>query len=323
MFEEGFLSEKTKKYLIVGAVFGLVLILLLLLLKFFILKPPPPYQPPELPSSVKPGSPEEAAIRYLQWIQEGKKEGSEEYLYPTPPLFPQVTILRNKYRDIKSGLLFQPSKKEGPLPEYQVKESKTKDKIAKVVIEETTNNKEGAFLFGFLLMDKITFNITLAKSEEKWRIIDIDSPDLVLEKKTGEEAEIGNGVFTKLIAIEDYTSEKAKPQKGMKLLSILVKYENKSKDLFSSQPFSEWKVVLINGESYSPLPPTTLSGLAGKLNPLIRKPALLLKEGLKAGSTEKGYISFTLPQKSSVKTVIFQNLFKKVIFENPQELPPR
>jgi len=323
MPEERFLNEKTKRYLLGGLILIVILVSVSLLIKFFVLRPPSPWQPPELPSSIKPGSPEEAAIRYLQWVQEGKKKESEEYLYPTPPLFPQVTILREKYRDVRENIIFQSIEKEGSPPEYQVKESKIKDKIAKVTIEEITNNKEGSFLFGFVLMDKITFNITLAKSEEKWKIIDVDSPDLILDKKIRGEAEIGKNVFMKLIEVEDYMPEEVQPQKGTKLFSLLVKYENRSKDFFSPQPFSEWKVVLVNGEFYSPLPPTAFSGLIGKLNPLIRRPALLLKGGLKPGSTEKGYISFSLPQNNSIRTVVFQNLFKKVIFEIPQELPTR
>jgi len=284
MFEEGFLNEERKKFLKIGLISIIALVLIFLLIKFFILKPSKPSPP-----TITLISPAETVIEYLQQEQEGKRGKAEIYLHPN---FYLVRILDQYYSNIRWKFL-NLEEKTGPLPEFKIINSQIGENEAVITLEEITNRERGAIFFDFPLPEKITFEITLTKFENQWKIIKVDSPDLVFKTKVGEEVEIKKGIFVTLIKIEDSTLE--------------IEYENKSNEVFNYNPFDEWKIISWDGKSYTLIQNLLKPALSGgRLNP---------------GNMKRGYLSFELPKDILIREIVFRIPEKKIIFQIPVEIP--
>jgi len=326
MFEEGILNEKTKKYIIIAGIIIVISLVLIIVTKFISKKPgEQPFQPPSLPQGITPGSPEEAAIRYLQWQQEGLTGEAEKYLLPSLNLA-SVEVFGESYSGLR-GIAWQSTGEEkGDSPEFQVKKSEIGKEKSEISLEEVTNSKEGSLFFGFRLPEKIIFDVTLVGYKGKWKITKIDSSDLVSREKIGERTEIKTNVFVKISKAESYSIKDMTPPPGFKFFSLKLKYENESNVPFSFQPFNEWKIVDENGKIYSPSSPNLHSTGFITLNPTLRKP--ILGEGvtiieIKPGSQEQGYISFVLPENIVLKETFVKNYDKKIIFEFPKPPQPK
>lgn len=284
MFEEYYLEEKTKNFLKKGLILILICILVFVLVKIFILKPSLPSLPPEIPSL----SPQDVVIGYFKLEQERKREEAEEHLVS---YFSQVRILGEEYEKLRSSFWVQPKEKEGSLPEYLVKETKVVKSDANLTLEVITNKMEGSIFFNFRLPKKVVFKIVLWKINDHWKIIEIDSPDLVLESKLGEKKEIKENVFVEAIKIEDYILE--------------IEYENRSTEPVSFYSFGDWKIVDKDGKIYYPIPGPDFE---------ITQPMLPDIE-LDLGGKEKVSLSFGIPKDVLVKEVIFRNIDREIIFK--------
>jgi len=282
MLEEEYYEERIKKFLKIGAVLIFISVLIFVLVKVFILKPTP-----EVPTPSSTPA-EEVAIRYFELERERKKEEAEEYL---APYFSQVRILGGVYENLHSSFWIQTEKKEGPLPKYEIKESKVRGSDANITLEITTNRMEDSLFFNFRLPKEIVFKIVLWKIDNNWKIIEIDSPDLILESKLGEQIEIKENVFVKAIKIEDSTLE--------------VEYENESAELVSFYSNSDWKIVDDNGKIYSPLPPPDFE---------VKQPVLPDIE-LSPSEEKKVSLRFEIPEDILLKEIVFRNIDKKIIFK--------
>ena len=275
------MEEKTKKFLKKGLILILICILVFVLVKIFILKPPP-----EAPAA-SPIPPEEVAIKYFELEQQRKREEAEEYLVS---YFSQVRILGGEYEKLRSSFWVQ-AKESGPLPEYLIKESKVVKNDVNLILEVITNKMEGSLFFNFRLPKKVIFKVVLWKINDHWRIIKIDSPDLILESKLGEKKEIKENVFVEAIKIEDHISE--------------IEYENRSTEPVSFYSLGNWKIVDKEGKIYYPIPGPDFE---------ITQPMLPDIE-LNLGGKEKVSLSFGIPEDVLVKEVIFRNIDRKIIFE--------
>jgi len=135
-----------------------------------------------------------------------------------------------------------------------------------------------------------------------------------------EKIEIQPGFFIRLIGMEDYILEKVTPSQGFKFFSLEIEYENKSKEAIRPLPFYEWLILSTEDKSFIPIPPRPYTEPA-PLAPIVRKPALLMGERktreLPPEITEKGYVSFQVPENMKIKEVIFKNPFKKITFQIP------
>ena len=258
MFKEIILKEEYKKYLlIIGTVVAISLVLIVV--TQFILKPKRPEpigsQPPSLPENITPGSPEEAAVRFLQLKQEGFTIEAEQYLLDPN----SVEVFGENYRLVRNlpSSLSQGEEgaknEESITPEYKIKSSDTDKGFAYVTLEEETNKNAGILFFGFALPKKIIFRVDLVKDGDEWKIIKIDAPNLVLQRKLKEGAEIENNVFIKLIKMEDYSLKDLQPPEGFKFLSLEIEYDNKSGKSVNIDPLGEWRLTTYKGDILYPL----------------------------------------------------------------------
>jgi hypothetical protein len=175
-----------------------------------------------------------------------------------------------------------------------------------VKILEKTNKKEGWIFFDFYLPKEINFEAKLIrlgswKKGYQWKIIGLNSPDLVWERNLRERTEIKENVFIKPIKIE-----KVEFPAMRKIYSLEIEYENSSQESIFIYPFSEWRIVDLNGELFAP--PSITSSL------FLREPTLLGGE-LKAGEKRIGYVMFEVPREISAKEIIFKTMEKKIIFK--------
>lgn len=304
MFEEYYSEEKTKKYLKIGVIFIFASILIFALVKIFILKPSSTSLPPvkETPAL----SPEETVIKYFELEQKRNREESEKYLLSD---LSKVKILSDDYQNLNSALWYQPEKRGGPLPEYQIKNSHIKKNKANVTLAVTTNKMKDSLFFNFYLPETVVFEIVLVKERGRWKIIEINSPDLVLESKLGEERKIRENIFVKLIRTGNYLPKviNIKQNKGSKLFFLEVEYKNKSNKLVRLSPFLEWQVINKNEEVYYPALKLIRNPKTGDAEyPIIK---------LAPGRLRESTIMFEVPKNFVAKEAIFQNLYKKIIFK--------
>ena len=173
-----------------------------------------------------------------------------------------------------------------------------------------------------LILIFLLIKIFILKPEKPQLIIPPPPEEIKIKWPEQEKVEIKANVFLKLVAIEDYVLENIKPSEKYKFLSLEIEIENKSNESISFQPFTEWMIISKAEESYYSIYPWIYTPPA-PLVPQVRKPVLLLEEGLvkelSPGSIEKGYISFQVPEDILIKEVVFQTVQKKIIFEI---LPP-
>jgi len=291
------------KYLKIGLILIIFIIIVFLLVKFFLQKSPlqPPPPPPEILS------PEEVAIRYLSLEQQEDREEAKRYLASD---LPKVKIFGENYEDLYRILW---SQWKGPLPKYQIKNVQILENETKITIEVTTSKietvgkeAESPIFFNFDPPRKVIFEIDLVKEGNYWKIIKIDLPDLVLERKLGEKVEIIENVFIKPIGIKEYLAKETKPAEGFKLLSLEVEYENKRNESlgFYFYSFGDWRLFDENNVSYKPI--------FDPSNP-VEIPPPVPEMGPK--ETKRIDIFFEVPENVALKELIFQNPEKKIIFK--------
>lgn len=305
MFEEVYLEKKAKKILIMGLVLILFLISIFILVKIFILKPSPPPSPLEIP----PLFSEEVVIKYFELEQEKNREESEKYLFSD---LSKVEIFGENYQkqNLQYFLWTQPEEKEGPLPEYQIKSSQIEKSKAKIILEVTTSKMEGSLFFNFYLPKKVIFETDLVKEGGYWKIIRIDSPDLVSKSEPGEEIEIKENIFVKPIKIGDYISKERKPVPGFKFLYLEIEFENKSIEAINLYQFIDWRIIDEKNQIYYPIPKP---GLATQQT--LIESSILIDFTLNPGSTKEIHLFFEVPEEILIKEVIFRSQYKKIIFK--------
>lgn len=299
------LEEKPKKFLIRGAILVFCLILIFIILKIFILKPSLPPSPLEIP----PLFSEEVVIKYFELEQEKNREESEKYLFSD---LSKVEIFGENYQkqNLQYFLWTQPEEKEGPLPEYQIKDSHIEENEASITIEVTTSKMEGSLFFNFYLPKKVVFETDLVKEGGYWKIIRIDSPDLVSKSELGEEIEIKENIFVKPIKIKDYISKERKPVPGFKFLYLEIEFENKSIEAINLYQFIDWRIIDEKNQIYYPIPKP---GLATQQT--LIESSILIDFTLNPGSTKEIHLFFEVPENVSLKELVFKNLDKKIIFK--------
>lgn len=160
--------------------------------------------------------------------------------------------------------------------------------------------------FDYYLPKEIIFEAELIKiggwkRGYQWKIVKLNSPDLILERKFGERVEIRENVFVKPIKIE-----KMEIPANRKIYSLEIEYENNSNKPIRINPFGEWRIVDAEGKVFNP------ASLTSAL--FLRQPVLLGKE-LEPGETKRGYVMFETQNEVSAAKIILKNMEKKVIFE--------
>lgn len=163
-----------------------------------------------------------------------------------------------KYGDLQRILWNQ---WKGPSPEYRIKDSQISENESKAIIEVIaskievmTKEIEFPVFFNFDPPKKVIFEIDLIKEKDYWKIIKIDLPELISERKIGERVEAIENVFIRPIRIEEYSVEGIKPAEGFKFFSFEVEYENKKIESlgFYFYSFSDWRVIDENKAVYKP-----------------------------------------------------------------------
>lgn len=283
MFENN--STYNKKILLVIGI--LILILAITFLFFFLTKKSKEkIKTFSLPSGINPDSPEGISIRYLFEAQEGNLNESEKYLFSIY----LTEIFEKPYYRVSHP--FPTPERTGELPNFQVIDRKIGEKTSKVILREITNKNEGEKFFGFTLPLEITFEILLFNENGSWKIIKIDSPNLIRRVTLGERVEIKNGFLITALNIENST--------------LKVGYENNTNGDIEYNPFAEWKIVDVKNNIYMP------SEKEGGLSQGILKP----------NEKKEGYLEFEIPKNIIIKEVIFEiPSKKKVIFEIPIKSP--
>ena len=301
---ENRLDLTTKKWLIIG-VGGIVLLsILFIVFKFFIFKPPTPKEiETGFPEGIAPSSPEGVAIKFLLASQEGERNEERQYLFPD---FSKVKIFKESYISVISKYIWKSKSKEGTPPEFKVLEKKKNANEAIIKIEEITNRRKGDLFFGFLLPEKINFEITLQKVDKNWKIIKVDSEDLVIQTKIGEKVKLNDLTSIKIVSFNEGLPQNINleiPEPGKKFVFLKVEYENLSQ--------KENRIDFLNNWSIS----------SEKEN--VSVPIIFDKKGIKIerektlAPNEKTelFLIFEVPQTFSLKTATFQNNQRKIIFE--------
>lgn len=277
------------KVLAIGLILVFFSLLIFILLKTFYLNQP----------KIRP---EMVVIFYLKLEQNNQRKLAEKYLFPD---FERVEILSEKYSLLSLSHWIQ-KEKTGEESVFQAKEIKIGKKEARVKIFEKTNKKQGWIFFNYYLPKEIIFEANLIKvgnwkKGKQWKIIRINSPDLIWEEKMGEKGEIREGIF-----ILPMKLEKLEIPAERKIYSLEVEYENNSQEIVFISPFGDWQIVDLNGERFSP--PSVTSAI------FLREPILFGGE-LKPGEKRRGYVMFEIEREISAKELIFKNMEKKVIFK--------
>jgi hypothetical protein len=282
-----------KKILVSAVIF----VLIFLLVKTFYLNRP------EL-------SPAEATIFYLKAEQNFERETAEKYLFSN---LEKVEMLGEKYQDLRK-IRWVKKEKDGKEPVFAIKSQRIEKKEAIINISEKSNKKEGLPFFDYFLPEELVFDVWLGKVGNwkegyQWRLIKVNSADLVLNKKLGEKIEISRELFLRPINIEEYWPENVKLPEGIKIISLEIEYENKGADPVRIYLFDGWKIITENGSVFGP--PSLTSAL------VLREPIPYDQE-LEPAQIKKGYIVFEVPKEISlerVKKILFRNLDKKIIFQ--------
>ena len=310
MFQEEYLADKRKKYFLIGGVSIFALILIFVVLRLFVFK----QQPPSPPLVVL--TPEEVVTNYFSLEFNRNRSESEKYLFSD---FSKVEILGENYLNVRTSLQTQAPKKAGLKPEYKIVNQEVQDNEARISLETSTNEMGGSLFLSFYLPEKLLFNVSLIKEGVDWKILRVDSPDLILTNKLGEKVEIIKGVFIQPIKIIDYKDKK--PANSLnKFLRLEVEFENKTSGAATFSSPMEWRVLNQDKQFYYPIinidwqtigqnqeqPPTPLTEPEISFLPDIK---------LNPDETKKASIFFELPKEFLVKELVFQNLDKKIIFE--------
>jgi hypothetical protein len=280
------------KYLKIGLIFAFCIIIVFLLVKIFLPKKTTQPQPSQ-PSKVF--TPEEVAIKFFELESEGNRIEAEKFLFSD---FLKVKIFDEEYLILKSNLWSQPNRIFKA--NYNIKSKEIKEKESKISLEIEV--KEGVpFLFVFNLPEKVNFEIELTKENNEWKIVKIDSPDLIVKTKIGERVEIKKNIFINTNRIGEFISKEIEPSEiNDKILFLETEYENSSeKEIFFS-PLAEWRISNTEGEFFYGIKFTNGTSTQIKIG---------------GNESKRIKIFFEVPQNFSVKEVIFQNLDKKVIFE--------
>jgi hypothetical protein len=292
-YEEGI--EKIKGGLKVLIVSFLIIFFIFTLIKTFFLNRP----------KIKPG---EIAISYLKAEQSAKRELAESYLHPD---LKKVEIFGKNYEEFKIYQIHQ-KEREGEEPVFETKEKRIEKNKARVNVFEKTNKNQGWFFFEFYLPEEISFEVILEKIGNwkkgyEWKIIKIDSSDLIKRGKVGEKVEFEKGVFIRLIEIEDFKPENVIIPEGIKILSLKVEYENNSDKEIKINSFENWSIIDEKGNIFSP--PSISSPIA------LREPVLMGIE-LKSGEKRFGYTVFEVPKEIEIKEIIYKDWQRKIIFQH-------
>ena len=264
-------------------------------------------------------NPFEATVSYLQLEQSFQREEAEKYLFS---VFENVEIFGEKYTTLRNTIWYQ-EERAGQEPIFEETSSQSFPNLGrgiegvKITLLEKTNKNEGLIFFTFELPREVIFEIDLEKEGNwkdgySWKIIKINSPNLVSESKIGQEEEIKENVLVKPIKIEEYMPPTLSPElveglpEDLKSLTLEVEYKNNSNQSFEFYPFSEWRIIDKDGEEYA-LPPETSARV-------LREPTLF---GGKLGpnETKKGYIPFEIPKEISPEKLIFKRVERKIIFQ--------
>lgn len=293
------------KYLKIGLISFVCIVFIFLLVKFLLLKESP--QPPP-PPPVEILSPEEVAIKYLELQQEKNRQEAEKYLFSD---FSKVEIFRDNYQELRGfsyGVRLE--EKSASLPGFKIITAEVGENEANIVLEEITNRVEGTNFFKFFLPPKLVFEVNLVKEGEDWKIIKIDSPDLVLERRLGEIVEIRENIFAKPVKISGYQPKdiNVKPRAGFKFLSFLAEYENRSTDTITLTPPSGWTLIDENKNIYDSFRHLTVQR---EIKEVATPPEIKLKPN----ETEDVYFFFQVPKETQIQELVFKNLNKKVIFK--------
>jgi hypothetical protein len=285
--------EKAKYWLKVIFLSFLIILFIFLLIKTFFLNRP----------KIKPG---EIAIFYLKEAQ-SSIEKAESYLYPD---LKRIEIFEGNYEELKKFKITQ-KEKEGEEPVFEIKDEKIEKNKATVNVFERTNKKEGWFFFGYYLPKEISFKVELEKIGSwkkgyEWKIIKIDSQDLIKKAKFGEKVEIEKGIFVKPIKIEEYKPENVKIPQGIKILSLEIEYENNSEKEISIYSFGGWYIIDDRGDAF--FPPSFSSAR------VLRQPVLMGLE-LKSGERKSGYTVFEVQKEINLKEIIYKDWQRKIIFQ--------
>jgi hypothetical protein len=280
------------KYLKIGLIFAFCIIIVFLLVKFFLPKKTTQPQPSQ-PSKVL--SPEEVAIKFFELESEGNRIEAEKFLFSD---FSKVKIFDEEYLILKSNLWSQPNRIFKA--NYNIKSKEIKEKESKISLEIEV--KEGVpFLFVFNLPEKVNFEIELTKENNEWKIVKIDSPDLIVKTKIGERVEIKKNIFIKTNRIGEFISKEIEPREiNNKILFLETEYENSSEKEILFSPLAEWRISNTEGEFFFGTKFTNGTTTEIKIG---------------GNESKRIKIFFEVSQNFSVKEVIFQNLDKKVIFE--------
>ena len=247
-------------------------------------------------------APDQTVISYLKLEQNSQRDLAEKYLFSDSD---KVEILGEKYSSLRVSRWIQKPRK-GKEAVFEIEEAKNGEKEALVKILEKTNKKQGWIFFNYYLPKEITFKAELIKIGSwkkgyQWKIVKLNSPDLVLKKKMGEKAEVKNGLFVKPIKVEKLGIE----QEGWKIYSLDVEYENRAAASTFIYPFGNWRIV--DSENAKIGPPSVTSAL------YLREPVLFGGK-LNPGETKRGYVMFETEREISIKELIFKNMEKEIVF---------
>jgi membrane-associated HD superfamily phosphohydrolase len=284
--------EKAKYWLKVIFLSFLIILFIFLLIKTFYLNRP----------KIKPG---EIAISYLKEAQ-SSIEKAENYLYPD---LKKVKILDENYENLQN-LKWVQKEKEGEEPIFEIKSEKIKKNKAEVAILEKTNKKEGWLFFEYKLPKEILFEVSLEKLGSwkkgyEWKIIEINSPDLIKKSKIGEKIEVEKGLFVKLINFEEYRPENLKIPEGLRIFSLEIEYENDSNQTKKIDSFGQWYIIDKEGEVfYSAFYPPSA---------FLRKPIFENTE-LKPGEKQRGYVTFEAKKEILPREIIYKDWERKIKF---------
>lgn len=272
---------------------------------FFQKKPPSPSLPSPAEETL---SPEETVIKYLHLEQGKNRQEAEKYLFSD---FSKVEILGKSYYEIQNlSLGFYYEKTSTSSPEFEIITSEIKEDKAKVILQEIPNQFERTIFFEFLLPEKIIFETNLIKEGGQWKIVKINSPNLVLEKKLGEKIEISENLLVKPIEIKEYKPKNPniRPEAGFKFFYFLSEYENQSTDTIVVSPPFGWTLIDENKNVYT----SSRHLNAGREIQEVAVPPEIILEPEEIKSV---YFFFQIPRESQPEKLIFKNLNKKVIFE--------
>jgi len=180
-------------------------------------------------------------------------------------------------------------------------------------------------VFSFLLIFVLVkvFVLKPKKLEEAGSKMDfpskIELEEIKLSWPGQKKVEIFSDVFLELINIENYEIEGITSLEGFKFISLEIELENKKNDLVAIRPWGQSLTGVGEERAYNPIPPRTASDLTSPPSIKVRKPDINIKVAaekvMERNSKEKGYVSFEIPEKMTLKEIIFYVGSKKIIYQ--------